>query len=162
MGIYCIHQRHRCNIWCKEGGMDKFKMIDVMEALDIPRERFKDWLMRGYITASIYIEKGKRTFKHYSRLDIYRIALFKHLVQSVRVPREVAAGLSLVLHGENVEKNYICFLAPKKDDLRYEFISFEIVKDIPKLIKPERWSHMIIIPWGAIRDNVDNILKKRS
>lgn len=144
--------------------MEGFQMIDVIKALDIPRERFKDWLMRGYIYGSIYVEKGTRTFKNYSQLDVYRIALFKHLVQNVRIPREVAAGLILLLNRkENVEKKALVFFAPKREELNYEVHDIEVLIEYHKeILKWKNLSHVVLIPWGAIKSEVDKKLKELS
>jgi hypothetical protein len=66
----------------------EFSLKEVTDGLKIPRERFKEWVLRGFVTASIQQKQGARTFNSYTEKDIYAIALFKHLVEHARLPRE--------------------------------------------------------------------------
>ena len=62
--------------------MEQYEIGQVIEILKIPRERFKDWGLKGFIGASIREKQGKRTHSMYTRQDIYKIGLFKRLQRS--------------------------------------------------------------------------------
>ena len=71
-----------------------YKLKEVLKALDIPRDRFNDWLSRGYIEATIQEKRGKRVIKSYNTIDVYSIAFFKHLVEILSVQRDYAKVLT--------------------------------------------------------------------
>lgn len=68
----------------------EFSLKEVTDGLQIPRERFKEWVLRGFVTASIQQKQGSRTFNSYSVSDLYYIAFFKHLIEHTQLPREHA------------------------------------------------------------------------
>lgn len=69
----------------------EYQLKEVLNALDIPRERFREWLLRGYIKPSIQKAQGTRIINKYSLRDVYGIALFKHLIEKGHFPRNEAA-----------------------------------------------------------------------
>ena len=60
----------------------EFSTLDVVKALDIPRERLREWMNKGYIEPSIQQAKGQGTKALFSRRDVYGIALFRRLLES--------------------------------------------------------------------------------
>lgn len=86
----------------------EFSLMQVINGLGMKRETYKEWIMRGFITASIQKQQGARTFNSYTAEDVLAVALFKHLIENTKLPREVAArmvrsmrdsGISLYLDG---------------------------------------------------------------
>lgn len=59
---------------------NEFSTLDIVKALDIPRERLREWMNRGYIEPSIQKASGQGTKALFSRADIYLVALFKKLI----------------------------------------------------------------------------------
>lgn len=60
----------------------EFTIKDIVAILSIPRERFKEWVFRGYIRPSIKKAQGPGDKNLYSRLDLYAIRLFDYLVKN--------------------------------------------------------------------------------
>jgi len=86
---------------------NEFTLKEVLEATEIPRERFNEWLLRKYIKPSIKKKMGKRTIRTYTRNDVYGIGLFLDLIKIYKFPRNYAAsfvGLFLDLSHE-VQEN---------------------------------------------------------
>ena len=59
---------------------NNFIIKDVITILAIPRERFKEWVFRGYIKPSLQKAEGTGTKNIYSRFDLYAIKLFDLLL----------------------------------------------------------------------------------
>jgi len=64
---------------------------DIIEALNIPKQRLRVWLDNEYIKPSIRKASGAGTTNAFARVDIYLIALFKHLLEVTKIPRADAA-----------------------------------------------------------------------
>lgn len=71
----------------------EFSTFDIIKALGIPRERLKDWMSKGYAKPSIPA-KGKGTKAVFYRIDVYTIALFRHLVEDRHFTRDVASWVA--------------------------------------------------------------------
>jgi DNA-binding transcriptional MerR regulator len=59
---------------------DQFSTLDIVKALDIPRERLREWLVRGYVRPSVSAE-GQGTRAIFTRTDVYTVALFRRLLE---------------------------------------------------------------------------------
>lgn len=70
-----------------------YSTLDIVKSLDIPRERLRDWMNRGFITPSKEA-KGQGTKALFSRIDVYAISLFRYLVERCKFLREEAARFS--------------------------------------------------------------------
>ena len=71
--------------------MDKtFSTFDIQRVLKMPRGRLKDWMEQGYIVPSIQKAEGVGTRNVFSKLDLYGIALFAHLLK-IGLSRATAA-----------------------------------------------------------------------
>jgi len=58
-----------------------FSTFDVLKILDIKRERLREWVNRGFIIPTVRA-KGLGSKAVFSMVDIYKIAVFKKLVES--------------------------------------------------------------------------------
>jgi hypothetical protein len=67
----------------------KYSTLDIVKALDIPRERLRDWMNRGYIVPTLPAH-GHGTKAGFTKGDVYGIALFRKLVEK-GFKRELAA-----------------------------------------------------------------------
>lgn len=71
----------------------EYTLSQLVEGLGIRRETFKEWAMRGFVEGSIQRKHGARTFVTYTFDDVLSIALFRHLIEKLSLPREVAAHI---------------------------------------------------------------------
>jgi len=88
----------------------KYSTLDIVKALDIPRERLRDWMVRGFIEPSLPA-LGKGTRAGFTRNDVYGIALFRKLVDS-GFKRELASELCkkfMGMEGTFRYYNYVIF-----------------------------------------------------
>ena len=58
----------------------KYSTFDIGKAFGIPRERFRDWMNRGFIDPSVKAE-GQGTKAGFSTYDAYGIGLFMKLLE---------------------------------------------------------------------------------
>jgi|GEM_PF-2924925 len=78
----------------------KYQLKDVLRIIgnlpkdgELPRERFNEWMAKGFINASVETRKGSRIFKEYTLLDIYSIAVFRHMIEECSISRELAGNV---------------------------------------------------------------------
>lgn len=53
----------------------------IIETMGVTRECLKEWLMGGFIQPGIQKANGRGTKNLFNREDLYKIYLFKHLVE---------------------------------------------------------------------------------
>lgn len=58
----------------------EFSTLDIVKALDIPRERLRDWMDRKFITPTT-IADGQGTKAVFTLQDVYSVALFQCLIR---------------------------------------------------------------------------------
>lgn len=68
-----------------------YSTLDIVRALNIPRERFRDWLDRGFIKPTIP-SAGRGKSARFTRHDIYKIAFFRKIVDA-GISRELASKM---------------------------------------------------------------------
>jgi hypothetical protein len=71
---------------------NEFSTTEIVKALGIPQERFREWLVRGYVKPSIREPKGPAQPAIWSHWDVYGVALFKKLLEG-GISRENAAKI---------------------------------------------------------------------
>ena len=74
--------------------MNGYTTFQIIKALKIPRERLKDWMEKGFVKPSLQQAQGKGTKALFSLLDVYSLALFKHLIEECHFGREAASRFS--------------------------------------------------------------------
>lgn len=72
-------------------GERTYSSFEIMRALEIPKEKLRDWIDRGFITASIP-SPGRGRPAGFTKSDIYGLALFIQLLY-YGFPRESAARM---------------------------------------------------------------------
>jgi hypothetical protein len=72
----------------------EFSTLDIVKALDIPRERLREWMNRGFIEPSQPAE-GQGTKAVFSRDAVYRVALFRELLNKGFTRKKAAAFLRI-------------------------------------------------------------------
>jgi len=75
-----------------------FTFTEVLRVTDLKRERVRDWIKHGYVKPSIQKSSIQGERNQFSRLDIYKISLFKRLLE-VGIFRETASALLKNLTG---------------------------------------------------------------
>ena len=68
--------------------MDTFSTLQIEKGLEIPRERLREWIIRGFIKPS-HPSPGQGIKTEFSRLDVYKVALFRNLID-LGISRKVA------------------------------------------------------------------------
>jgi len=62
--------------------MHEFSTLDIVRIFNIPRERLREWLNRGFIRPSVQGAKGQGTKAIFNRDDLYIIAMFRDLIEN--------------------------------------------------------------------------------
>jgi len=86
-----------------------FTSFEVCKRLDIKKERFLEWVDRGYIKPHVRA-KGRGTKNLFRLSDIYLISLFRHLLEC-GFSRKCAAKRTAGLMLKHQDLNDISFLA---------------------------------------------------
>ena len=81
-------------IFLKMVTMNGYTTFQIIKALNIPRERLKDWMEKGFVKPSLQQARGKGTKALFSLLDVYSLAIFKHLIEECHFSRDSASHLS--------------------------------------------------------------------
>ena len=68
----------------------EFSTFDIVKKLDIPRERIREWMKRGFINPTVKAS-GVGTKAIFTIQDVYKVLLFKHLIE-IGFMREIAAN----------------------------------------------------------------------
>lgn len=110
----------------------EFSLTQVINGLRIGRETYKEWLMRGFITASIQTQKGARTFNSYTTDDVLAVALFKHLIENAKLPREVAARMVRSIKNSGISLRMDGYIVITQKDHPSKKAAFEVQVYEPK------------------------------
>ncbi|HEA68265.1 hypothetical protein LCGC14_2489880 [marine sediment metagenome] len=167
----------------------KYTIGDILKAVDVERERFKEWTMKGFIESSEKVRQGKRILHLYSQLDAYCIGLFKHLIEKAGLSRASSAAFcrtwkkeakELPLNLPGIMWNFLVFyrrgdeffwhqlvnLHPHLADDEEEWWDRELERallgtEIQEAIKkyPD-FDNIIVVNFAKIRDGINERLKK--
>jgi hypothetical protein len=77
--------------------MEGFEASDITEITGVKRPRLQQWLERGFIHPSIQKAEGHGSRNVYNRYDLYRIGIFKKLVESGLSRKLVASYLNATI-----------------------------------------------------------------
>ena len=154
---------------------DLYSTIDISKALNIPRERLRDWMVRGFIKPSLP-STSKGTIAIFIRTDVICVALFMKLITK-GFKREVAAeyvDLLIDKPGLTYSINFIMLKSVvRNSDIEVEsFISYgpgplnlNIDKDrnvntsfTDQIIEADEWDDIQIINVVNIHKEVDAAL----
>jgi hypothetical protein len=114
-----------------------YSIGEVIKILDIPRERLNDWIARDYVRGSVKKIKPKRVFIEYTTEDIYYIALFKNLIESLGISREKAAAH--IKQWQKTIKNIkranflIMLIEPLMDSSQTMYVSYDKISYASKI-----------------------------
>ncbi|MBW1716551.1 MAG: hypothetical protein JRJ77_12135 [Deltaproteobacteria bacterium] len=156
---------------------EKYSTLDICKILDIPRERFREWQVRGFIEPSIQKAEGQGTKALFSRFDLYYIALFKHLIEKCRLPRENAAIFLRKFKEKTIDRHpatFRIFIFIQLDGeikgvkslghLLYPIDSIHALEQIMYQVKEEiglrpQWDTMTIVNFEKILKEVDSAIE---
>jgi len=121
-----------------------YSTLDIVKALNIPRERLRDWMTRGFIKPSLP-STGKGTIAIFTKADIFGVALFGRLLEK-GFKREVAAEYIEMVLSHNLYKalNLILFKSVIRDGERVVDIEEQIGKGPLKVEIDEKGNAKII------------------
>ena len=88
-GIILNNKLHKWRIRMEPEIENLYSTIDISKALNIPRERLRDWMVRGFIKPSLP-STSKGTIAIFIRTDVICVALFMKLITK-GFKREAAA-----------------------------------------------------------------------
>jgi len=121
-----------------------YSTLDIVKALNIPRERLRDWMTRGFIKPSLP-STGKGTIAIFTKADIFGVALFGRLLEK-GFKREVAAEYIEMVLSHNLYKalNLVLFKSVIRDGERVVDIEDQIGKGPLKVEIDEKGNAKII------------------
>jgi len=103
---------------------DEFSTLDIVKALDIPRERLRDWMNKGFVKPTTPAE-GQGTKAIFTRGDVYCVALFQRLLE-VGFKREDASRQVIIFseYPSNIELSNIIILPIVRKDGKLQHSDF--------------------------------------
>jgi hypothetical protein len=153
--------------------MEEFLASDIERINNVKRNRLQTWLERGWIVPSIEKASGHGSRNRFSKLDLYGIALFKHLIETARFAREEAAeflkawaytnkgkpanwsamyNILIFLRGPNTSFcKFFSMYGAGSDFSHLEQIRYEAMKETEGI----NWDSIFIINFGKIKSDVD-------
>ncbi len=156
---------------------DLYSTLDIVKVLNIPRERLRDWMVRGFIKPSLP-PTGKGTISVFVKADVFGVALFKKFIEK-GYKREVATEYIDMVLNQNLYSalNIILFKSVIRDGNRVVDIEGQIGKSSLKVeidekgnakiisgpfTKPitEEWEDIHILNIGNLIREVDSALAK--
>ena len=170
--------------------MIEFSTNDIVKILKIPRQRLRGWhddTPGGFIKPSVREAIGPGSGKGalYSTSDLYSIALFKHLIETVNINRETAARIVKECHNSVQAKGGFkdvdcmvvvnatssedvsvmgAFFASTEDDIiplkipSPRLVDIENKIDVVKDAPVKFWDNMLILNIYKIRTKVDQAI----
>lgn len=151
---------------------EPYSTFDICKALEIPKERFREWMIRGFVQPSIYLAQRQGEKSLFSKQDVYTVALFKHLIEKCHLPREEAGRFIkswlakvedkspalyniLIFRLYDNEIAFVLYFSmhgmPVEDLRAYEAIRFRATEEVHD--KP--WDAILIVNFEKILKEVD-------
>ncbi len=165
---------------------ETFSTFDIVKCLGIPRERLKDWQNNMFIKPTIKA-RGKGTKAEFTRLDVYALALFKHLVEELHLKREEASkftegwkrNISKSMAVEDIEDSdwnekvttklfskELFFVVVRGKPFFTEFSGSskeqrirKITEQIEAITRNHIWNDILVVNFMEIKDKVDKALQ---
>jgi hypothetical protein len=152
----------------------KYSTLDIIKALKIPRERLRDWIVRGFISPSLpSCKQGVKA--GFSDADIYGIAIFEKLLD-YGYKREAASEIVKHFMGLNPISGvlgYVIFKHVIKDGksrIDTHMIAGADINGLTKIVEEElinaennpdeKWDSFHIMNVGEVIHKVDRALEK--
>jgi DNA-binding transcriptional MerR regulator len=150
----------------------EFSTLDIVKLLDIPRERLRVWIDKGYIKPSLQTAE-KQGEKHlFSVVDLYTIEIFKYLIErgynrerASEFTQEWVKGLKTF--GEDCVDyiNTVSFITRTEDGK--EYIECSVITSgshnvsyaWEDALDGDEWVDFIAINFDKIRDKIMSAIK---
>lgn len=158
--------------------MSEFSTGDVVKILEIPRERFREWIVKKFIKPSIQAPDGYKSRAIFSLVDVYGAGIFKHLLsKGLNRERSALYVKGFVKYGELKEANYILFrmcenqidisafgegvwyIDLKTGNLKNENADM-VNKYHTKKLPQKPWESIFIINFQLIKNKIDDAVLK--
>jgi len=94
---------------------DEFSTLDIVKALEIQRERLREWMVQEFIKPTVSAS-GKGTRALFTRKDVYCVELFRQLVD-IGINRDTAHHFSNFYRNRSMSDN---------EDLYYMLIRYGV------------------------------------
>jgi len=138
----------------------EFTTFEIEKRLGIQRNLLAQWLMRGYIVPSVSRATGLGTKNLFSRNDLYKISLFKMLVET-GIRRDeakdyIGINFQWVGGGPKDNKFAVCYRRGKGIGVTLEM---ELVKEPPTVFRREGGGWTLVIDLLSIKEEVDGKLE---
>jgi hypothetical protein len=162
---------------------EEFSTLDIVKGMGIPRERLREWMTRGFISPSIQAAQGQGTKALFSRADLYRIGLFKYLVERGFMRHAASGYVNQLNHIDLLSSEYIGFrfsdkvvpdVTPETDSVAFIMnqntdvdlttgapkskTGFAIEDKIQKYVSDSEFYEFTIINFRKIRRDVDRMI----
>jgi len=157
---------------------DEFSTLDIVKKLPIPRERLREWMVRGFVKPSYpSVKQGSRAT--FTRSDVYGVALFKYLIERGYRRKYASSFVSEFVELGGFEKiEHILFRRSRKGEIR----AIKILAGTKWLIDPktgypglyrpgdpfapiapgspedEEYEDFLVVPFERLRKQVDDAL----
>jgi len=135
---------------------NEFTTFDIIKALDIPRERLREWLKRGFIKPNQAAE-GQGTKAIFTRSDVYAVALFERLIEHGITRQAAADELDRMISEGGINNNgQLVIRKEKRGDEQFIISSF---LGQGWQIPPSTKGDIIVINFGELKKDVDSLLQ---
>jgi len=135
-----------------------FSSFSVCDVIEVPHERFRQWLRRGDVEATTPAE-GQGTRAEFTAPDIYRAELFKRLVDS-GYRREVAAGVVKQIDHDSIGGNILVYsVEAQKDETKFFARTFADFKQAVEFMESYPWREVRVLNLAGLRRDMDNRIK---
>jgi hypothetical protein len=139
----------------------EFSTFDIMKLLVIKRERLREWMNQGFITPTIPAD-GIGSKAIFSILDIYKIAVFKILVDAGMNRRKASTWVKenpKLGNERDAEKLTYVIVFEEEGGGRWEsYLEPGPWNMEQEIIKNPNWEMGIMINFKRIRDQIKQLL----
>jgi hypothetical protein len=132
---------------------NEFTTFDIMKALEIPRERLREWINRGFVKPHQSAD-GQGTKAIFTRSDVYAVALFKRFIEHGITRKAAAAELSRIISQGGLNNNGRLIIKKEKRGTG-EFIVSAFL-DQNRQTLPGGREDLIIINFGQLKKDIDS------
>jgi hypothetical protein len=141
----------------ERSGKKEFSTFQVMKILKVRRERLREWMSQGFISPMLSA-KGAGTKAIFSIVDVYKVAVFKRLVDAGLNRRIAAKWIQTnpkLNNGKDVEElTYILLIEDKHGGKWFSYMGegpWNIERDLGEI---PSWDVGIFINFKDLRDEI--------
>ena len=135
----------------------EFSTFEVMKILDIKRERLREWMIKKFISPT-QSASGVGTKAIFSLLDVYRIGVFKKLVEAGINRRKASAWVNTNPAINNYEEaqdiNFIIVFDSDKGGQWINYMGLPPWTVETDVVKSNDWNVAILINFKKLRKEI--------